>query len=174
MKKLNKPKDMIKSLSFIGLILITLIACERPPEAPLQITDISVHPDPVIGQTANLRVEIMSPDDEKDITIIVTLPDGVKLMSGELEWKGSLTADQPQTHEFALCVLYEGDWRLHISTYSTFTPTSSYGDSETLHLITSANTVRVVPGMKYRITQPPGGMVLPTPVPQTPPTDICS
>jgi hypothetical protein len=173
MNKSSKAKDMIKSLSFIGLILIPLIACERPPETPLQITDISVHPDPVIGQTATPRVEIASSDDEKDATIIVTLPDGVKLMSGELEWKGSLTADQPQAHEFELCVLYEGDWELHISTYSTFTPTDSYGDSETLHLITSADTVRVVPGRKYRITQPPGGMVHPTPVPQTPPADIC-
>jgi hypothetical protein len=121
MKRSNKTKSTLETLLVIGLILVTLTACERPPEAPLQITDISVHPDPVIGQTATLRVEVTSPDDEKDVTLIVTLPDGVKLMSGELEWNGSLIAGQPQSYEFALCVLYEGDWRLHISTYSTLT-----------------------------------------------------
>ena len=169
-----KPKSTLKTLLVIGLILVILTACERPPEAPLQITDISVHPDPVIGQTATLRVEITSLDDEKDVTIIVTLPNGVKLMSGKLEWKGSLIAGQPQSHEFALCALYEGDWRLHISTYSTLTPTSSYGDSETFHLITSEDTVRVVLGKNYRITQPPEGMpTFPTALPP-PPTDICS
>ncbi|MBK9208348.1 MAG: hypothetical protein IPL71_08625 [Anaerolineales bacterium] len=161
------------ALLMLGLILATLTACERPPETPLQITDISVHPDPIIGQTATLRVEIMSIDNEKDVTIIVTLPDGMKLMSGELEWKGSLIANQPQAHEFELCVLYEGDWELHVSTYST-TLIESYGDSDTLILITSANTVRVVLGMNYRITQPPGRMTIPTPVPQIPPADICS
>ena len=174
MKRSNKTKSTLETLLVIGLIWVALTACERPPEAPLQITDISVHPDPIIGQTAALRVEIMSIDDEKDVTIIVTLPDGVKLMSGELEWKGSLIANQPQAHELEVCVLYEGDWRLHISTYSTLTPTSSYGDSETLHLITSTDAVRIVLGMNYRITQPPGGMVIPTPVPETPPAGICS
>jgi hypothetical protein len=171
MKPSIKPKSTLETLLVIGLILVTLTACEGKP---LQVTDVSVHPDPVIGQTAALRVEIMSIDDEKDVTIIVTLPDGVKLMSGELEWKGSLIANQPQTHELELCVLYEGDWSLYISTYSTFTPTSSYGDAEMLHIITSADTVRVVSSGKYHVTQPPGGMpTFPTALPP-PPTDICS
>ena len=174
MKPARKPKSMLETLLVIGSILVTLTACERPPEAPLQITDISVHPDPIIGQTATLRVEIMSIDDEKDVTIIVTLPDGVKLMSGELEWKGSLIANQPQAHELELCVLYEGHWSLFISTYSTLTATSSYGDSDILYIITSADTARASANGKYYATQPPGGMILPTPVPQIPPADICS
>ncbi len=116
----------------------------------------------------------MSSDDEKDVTIIVTLPDGVKLMSGELEWKGWLIANQPQAHELELCVLYEGDWNLYISTYSTIPPNDRYGDAEILYIITSADTVRVSTNGKYHATQPPGGWVLPTPLPQTPPVDICS
>lgn len=170
MKKTRNIKSTLEALLVIGLILTTLTACESKP---LEVTDISVHPDPVIGQTATLRVEIMSINDEKDVTINITLPDGVKLMSGDLEWKSSLIANQPQAHELELCVLYEGDWELYISTYSQYAPTSSYGDAETLHLITSADTVKVIPGRKYQITQPPGGMVYPTPVPQIPPTDIC-
>ncbi len=170
MKKSRNTKDTLETLLVIGLILITLTACESKP---LEVTDVSVHPDPVIGQTATLRVEIMSINDEKDVTIIVTLPDGVKLMSGDLEWKGSLIANQPQTHELDLCVLYEGEWGLFISTYSTFTPTSSYGDSEILYIITSADTVMVSTSGKYHVTQPPGGWAPPTPLPQTPPVDIC-
>jgi hypothetical protein len=171
MKPAIKPKSMLETLLVIGLILVTLTACEGKP---LQVTDVSVYPDPVIGQTATLRVEIMSIDDEKDVTIIVTLPDGVKLMSGELEWEGSLIASQPQTHEFELCVLYEGNWSLYISTYSTIPPTDSYGDAEMLHLITNGNTVKVIPGKKYHVTQPSEKMVLPTPLPIIPPADICS
>ena len=171
MKKTRNTKGMLEALLVIGLILATLTACESKP---LEVTDISVHPDPVIGQTATLRVEIMSINDEKDVTINITLPDGVKLMSGDLEWKGSLIANQPQAHELELCVLYEGEWGFFISTYSQYAPTSSYGDSEILYIITSADTVRVSTSGKYHVTQPPGGWVLPTPLPQTPPVDICS
>jgi hypothetical protein len=171
MKPSIKTKSKLETLLVIGLILITLTACEGKP---LQVTDVSVHPDPIVGQTATLRVEIMSIDDEKDVTIIVTLPDGVKLMSGELEWKGSLIANQPQTHELDLCVLYEGDWSLYISTYSTIPPNDRYGDAEILHLVTSGNTVNVIPGEKYHITQPSEKMVFPTPLPITPPAGICS
>ena len=155
------------------LLLFCLTACTSP-QGPLEITDISVSPDPVIGQTATLHVEIMSRRDEPDTTILIDLPPGVKLMKGDLTWKGSLTANQPQSYEVAICVLYEGDWRLNIETYSLIPPNSGYEDSETFHLITTANTVRVIPGGEYRITQPPEGMVVfPTPLPETPPTDIC-
>jgi hypothetical protein len=156
---------------FWVVILLLLAACA--PHAPIRITDVSVHPDPLIGRTATAQIEITSSRDEQDVTIAVTLPDGVKLMSGELEWKGSLKANQSQTYEFALCVLYPGDWELYIRTYSLITPNNAYGDTETLHLITTTDTAQVVPGGRYTMTQPPGGMVHPTSVPQTPPTDIC-
>ena len=171
MKKTRNTKGMLEALLVIGLILATLTACESKP---LEVTDISVHPDPVIGQTATLRVEIMSINDEKDVTINITLPDGVKLMSGELEWKGSLIANQPQAHELELCILYEGDWNLYISTYSTIQSNDRYGDAEILHLIASGNTVKVIPGEKYHVIQPSEKMVLSTSLPVTPPAGICS
>ena len=157
----------------LGLLILFLNAC-TPSTAPLQLTDISISPDPIIGQTATLHIEVMSKYDEPDAAIIVDLPPGVKLMDGELLWEGSLTANQPQSHELSICVLYEGDWRLWMAAQSQIAENGFYGDTETLHLITTGDTVRVVPGGAYRITQPPGGMPLfPTPLPETPPADIC-
>ncbi len=147
--------------------------CAVPPTAPLRITDISVAPEPVIGQTATLRVEVMSKYDEPDAAIIIDLPQGVKLMGGDILWEGSLKANQPQTHEISICVPYEGDWRLWMAAQSQIAENSFYGDTKTLHLIVTGDTVRVVPGGAYRITQPPGGMVHPTDVPKTPPANIC-
>lgn len=166
----NHYKRLVGGLLWL---LVLLSACS-PPKFPLRIVDASISPDPVIGQTATLHVEVMSTKDEPDTTIQIDLPPGIKLMTGELLWEGSLTANQSQSHEIAICVLYEGDWRLNIETYSLIPPNSGYEDSETLHLITTADTVRIVPGGAYRITQPPGGMVaFPTPLPETPPADIC-
>ncbi len=159
--------------ALLFVILWLPAGCAVPPTAPLRITDISVAPEPVIGQTATLRVEVMSKYDEPDAAIAIYLPPGVKLMGGDILWEGSLKANQPQTHEISICVLYEGNWRLNIETYSRLSETSSYGDSEVLHIITSGNTAKAVYGKDYHFTQPPGGMVHPTDVPKTPPADIC-
>ncbi len=164
---------MLEALLTIGLILITLTACERPPEIPLQITNISVHPDPILCQIATLHIETMSIYDESNVTIWVVLPEGVELVSGSLEWQGSLTANHSQSHELSIRVTQEGDWRLRIGAFSTFSANNGYQDTETLHLIASEDTVRVVLGKSYRITQPPEGMPAPI-VPQTPPADICT
>ena len=173
---MNTHQTQLKSaykFLLLGTLLVLLSAC-TPATAPLQLTDISISPDPVIGQIATLHIEVMSKYDEPDAAIIVDLPPGVKLMDGELLWEGSLKANQPQTHEISICVLYEGDWRLWIATSSQLSENSTYGDTETLHFITTEDTVRVVPGGAYRITQPPGGMeVFPTDLPKTPPADIC-
>jgi len=165
--------DLCRQGWLFGVLLLLLSACNTS-SGPLRITDISVHPDPVIGQTATLHVEVMSTKDEPDITIWIELPPGVKLMSGNLMWEGSLSANQPQSHEVDICVLYEGDWRLDIGAYSILSTTSSYEDSEVLHIINSGDGVRVAYGADYHFTQPPGGMPLSyTPLPETPPKDIC-
>ena len=170
MYKSGKLKSVHKSLLIIALILITFTACESPPEAPLRITDISVSPDPLIGQTVKLHIEFISSRDEKDVVAIVDLPVGVKLMSGELEWKGSLKANRPQIHEVFICVLYQGDWRIEVITASILSEGGSYSDKETVRLIVSENTAQVVPGGEYRYTQPTGGIQAstPTPLPKVP------
>lgn len=156
-----------------GLILCLLGACNTT-QGPLEITDISVSPDPVIGQTATLHVEVMSRRDEPNTTILIDLPPGVKLMKGDLTWEGSLTADQSQSYEVAICVLYEGDWNVWIYAGSERNDGPSPDDGETLHIITTADSARAVRNKDYRITIPPEGMeVFPTPLPETPPIDIC-
>ncbi|MGI0014054.1 MAG: hypothetical protein ACREBU_11515 [Nitrososphaera sp.] len=124
----------------------------------LEITDISVSPDPVVGQVVTLHIEVMSTQDEPDATIFVELPEGVKLVEGELTWNGSLVANQPQTHEVSICVLYEGEWRLWIETYSRLSETSTYVDAEILNIQSTAETARVILGRDYQVTQPPSSL----------------
>lgn len=100
MKKSSGLRTKLKLFFTIGLMLITLTAC--PPQFPLKIKDVSVHPKPKIGQTVTLHVEIISTRDEKDVTVWVSLPEGVKLMSDQMELKGALTANQ---HHFVFLPL---------------------------------------------------------------------
>jgi len=97
-----------------GLILLLLSACStrRPP---LQITEATVSPEPRIGQVATLHIEFMSPYDEPLTTLEIFLPEGVKLVKGDLTWKGSLTANQPQTHDISICTEYQGNYKIGIT-----------------------------------------------------------
>lgn len=152
--------------------LFLLSAC-TPPRFPLKVTALSVMPDPVVGQTVTLRVEIVSTKDEPDTTIKIQLPEAVKLMDGDLIWRGSLKANQPQTHEVSVCVLYEGDWRISVTAYSRLSEDSTYGDTDSLHLVSTTTTGHAIPGSEYRYIQPPGGVPPSTPLPETPPPGVC-
>jgi hypothetical protein len=126
---------------FIICCLLTLITCLSsactPSSFPLELTQITVTPDPIVGQIVILHIEVMSTRDEKDAIIRVTLPEEVKLVEGELIWEGQLLANQPQVHELSICVEQEGNWRVWISTASRLAENSSYGDSEIIHLKSS-------------------------------------
>jgi hypothetical protein len=166
-------------LSLMGVL--TLLSACSPQTFPLKITGISASPEPVIGQVVTVHVEIKSTEDEPDTTIRVYLPRGVKLVGGtepyggEAVWQGSLTANQPQSFDVQVCVLYEGNWRIYVDTFSRLSPDSTYGDGETIHLISAANSGQAVPGWEYHYTYTPteGPLIPSTPLPEIPPTGIC-
>ena len=168
---LNRNQYAWHAVSICVCAALFLSAC-TPPGFPLKIRGISVSPEPIIGQVATLHVEVMSTDDEPDATILIELPEGVKLVDGDLMWQGTLTANQPLTHEVSICVLYEGDWRLRIVAHSQLSEDSSYQDAESLHIQSTTESARAILGSDYRITQPPGGFDIPTPLPETPPA-VC-
>lgn len=132
-----------------GMLMAVLLSACSSPGFPLKLIKISVLPEPVVGRVVTLTVEAVSTRDEPDATILVDLPDGVKLEGGELTWHGSLVANQPQTHELTICVQSEGDWMLWIEAYSRLSPSSSYQDADTLHIISWAQSAQVIPGSKY-------------------------
>jgi hypothetical protein len=160
---LNQTNRLWHVISICVCAILVLSAC-TPPSFPIEITVITVSPDPIIGQVATLHVEVMSTEDEPDTTILIELPEGVKLMDGDLMWHGSLTANEVQAHEVSICVLYEGDWELWIEAHSQLSENSSYEDAETLHLQSTTESARVILGSNYHLTQPPGGFNMPTPL----------
>ena len=147
-------------------ILLWLSAC-TPPRQPLGITALSVSPEPIVGRIATLHIEVMSTHDEPDTRIEITLPAEINLVKGSLTWKGALIANRPQVHELSICVLREGDWRIFIIPTSQLSPSSSYGDMETLHIRSTVRSAQVIPGSKYRAPIWQSGFQTPTPAPVT-------
>jgi len=133
---------------------LLLTTCSIPPSFPLKITELSATPDPIVGKVVVLSVEVESSKDEEDVTILIQPPEAIQLIDGDLSWNGSLQAGKPFTYMISLCTLYEGDWRIHVSVFSQFGPDDTYGDSETMHFISTRQSGEAVPGYAYTIDQP--------------------
>ena len=162
-KRASSGSRFLIGASLVSLAAL-LTAC--PPKLPLAITDVSATPDPIVGRVVTLEVEVQSTRDEADVTILIQLPEAVRLIDGDLTWHGSLRAGKPYRHKVSLCALYGGDWRIHATTYSRFAPDDTYGDSETIHFISTSDSGQAVPGPQYRIIQSsPIPSFTPPPVP---------
>jgi hypothetical protein len=155
----------MKPLHYVACALLALSGCV-PPSFPLKIRALSASPDPIVGKVVVLSAEVASTRDEKDVTLLIQLPEGIRLMDGDLTWTGSLRTGELFIHRVSLCTLYEGDWRIHATVFSRFGPDDTYGDSETIHFISTRQSGQAVPGYAYRIDQAsPFSPPTPTPVP---------
>jgi hypothetical protein len=161
------PKRLFWLLGFC--LAITVLSGCTPPTFPLEITAITVDPEPLIGETVTVRFEFMSTEDEPDTTLEVVLQDGIKLVNGSLLWQGSLTANQKESHEISICTQFEGTWRIEGFVWSKQANGGSYQDAEMVVLEVSENAARVIPSSQYeyRVKGEPGeGLTINTPLPE--------
>lgn len=164
---LNRNKREWQVIGICVCVALLLSACSQAG-VPLQITNVSVSPEPVVGQIVTLNVEIMSTNDEPDVTFTVnTLEDlgnKLHLVSGETEWAGSLTANQPRAFQFSICVWEEGSWPIEIGVVSRLhnNDDTIWTDGETVNLESSLDSGRLIRGRDFRINQ---DEVKPTPRP---------
>ena len=126
-----------------------LSACD-PANVPLQFTSVSVSPEPIVGQIVTLDVQIMSIQDESQVTFTLkTLEqDGNKLqlVFGEPEWTGLLTANQPQSFQFSICVWQAGSWPIRIRAVLRLPDGNDWHALETIHLESSSDSGQLIRG----------------------------
>jgi len=149
----NNPKIIV---GVTCLTLVLLSAC-TPAGQPLQITNVSVSPEPVVGQIVTLDVEIMSTDDEKDVTFTLDTLEShgnkIHLVAGDPEWQGSLTANEPQSFQFSVCVLQEGSWPIRLRAISYLPDGNGWDAFETINLEGSLTSGRLIRSEDYTFSQ---------------------
>lgn len=158
---------VLSALAFWGLRYFLHTA--PTPNFPLQITSITISPEPKVGVPAILHIEFSSYKDEKDVLLTIRLSEGIKQMGGNLEWRGSLQANQVQFHDVPICIVYEGYWEVKSGVVSYLSVDSVYGDDKSLFVKSSRISAEF---FDHFATQPPGGYTQPTVLPLLP-TDIC-
>lgn len=160
-------------LSSVFLLLFLLLTACTPAPAPhnylLFFTEITVSPDPLIGQVATLHLEFSSDYDQPVATVDIDLPEGVQLVKGDLKWKGSLTANQPQTHDISICTSYPGEWWIDITGRLREGQYAGFLEPRTVLLAVTQTNAQVFTSENYaefvRPTSTFGPAILPTALP---------
>jgi hypothetical protein len=127
------------------LIMLTLTAC--PPTPSLQIKDVAVSPDPVVGQIVTLHVEITSTRDEDLVELNLDVSPTIHAVSGDTSWKGPMTANQVQALDVSVCPLQEGNLPIHINVSAWAADgTGRGGNTETIGFHSTIDSGKLIRG----------------------------
>lgn len=160
--KTKTIKRLFNSL-WLGLILS---ACTSSG-IPLNITSVKVYPEPIVGQIVTLEVKIKSTDDEPYVKFSVDTREEiggkVHLIGGDVNWEGSLVANQPQKLYVQVCVLEEGSWAVEFfvtavspeSSMATLSAADGWSgsDLETIQLESTLESGSLIRGHEYTFSQ---------------------
>jgi len=159
-------------LALFVLALLALSACAPSQRYLLFFTEITVSPEPLIGQVATLHLEFISDYDQPLATVDIYLPEGVKLVEGDLTWEGSLTANQSQTHDISICTEWQGNYHIGITGRLRTGQYAGFLEPETVVLDVTQTNAQVFTSENYadflrvRPTSTFGPAILPTALPQ--------
>lgn len=94
------------------------------PLPPLSVELSFPHGAPYLNQTTELRCLIEAHDITNDLTIIIKLPDGFELVSGDLSWTGDLPRDGKKEIKANIKAKQRGNWT--ITAVITISPDNSW------------------------------------------------
>ena len=112
------------------------------PSSPISVilTVSQANESPAVSRVS-LRLTTISAGDADNVTVALTLSEGLTLLQGEQMWVGDLQRDIPVSIDYQVEALEPGNWNVHASAKWQFTPDSWYGGSDTLCLSVGGNSI---------------------------------
>jgi hypothetical protein len=117
------------------------------------------------------HIEIYSTGPEyQDTTLIVELPEGVELVSGDPNWKGTVPAGGTVPLELVIRVTTPGEWKVSAIASSIIGPGSNAAGWKTLYITSTENSAEVVEDINWVGTPIPALQIAPSNTPPSTPT----
>lgn len=146
------------ALSLLDKQSVVIAQSDEITRLPLEFGEISVSPDPIVGQEVVLSITIISKNDEPEVKLIVdALVDAgnqAHLPGSGTSWEGSLLANQPQMISFPIKVLSNGSWPIEISAVTNWSNVNRYFIFETIHLQSSHDSGQLIRAKDFAYSQP--------------------
>ena len=120
--------DMKRNILFLGVIIIIIIGIilintffvfnqketrgTSPMRAEFYRGNFSVSDAPILNKTVELIFTLESMDDAPNTTIKIFLPEGIRLIKGNLVWNGDIKKNEKIEHQISVKVIKEGEWQI--------------------------------------------------------------
>ena len=152
--RLRQMRVFASVVGFTCLALFALASCARSGSGSLLQVEATISPEPVVGQEVTLHIEIHAQGrDLPDTKMKVWLPEGIELVSGSLEWQGSIPADQTVAVDLVIRVTTTGEGILDASAFSAIGD-GGVGDTKRLVVTSSTDTATVIDYNDRPVTVP--------------------
>lgn len=144
-------KSFSKRRTIFWLLSVSLILTScRIPE--FQIKNVTVYPEPVVGQVVDLHVEITSMREKDLVKLKLEVPPTIHVVSGDTTWQGAMAANQIQSLDVSLCVIQEGSFPMtvYMSSWSSG-GIGTGGNSEIIGIHSTINSGELIRETKEMI-----------------------
>jgi hypothetical protein len=116
---------------------------------------------PRLNEEVALTFIISTVRDAPDTTATISLPESAVLVSGNLDWKGVLLAQRPQSLEATIMFTREGNWTIEGKALCPLAGGNVWGDAAHIYLYVSKEAGHV--GFQTQAPLPSSGSTGPTP-----------
>ena len=106
---------------------------EGVPSTPIEV-NLSISKAPALNQTVELTCTVSSIFDVPNTTAQIILPDGARLVSGDLTWRGDLGADKPIFFSAKIVFKEAGNWAIEAVARHVIDEENSWGDIDVIYL----------------------------------------
>jgi hypothetical protein len=161
---------MRKTAIFVPILLCCMLSfvfngCATH-EPPLHIRDIRVSPQPVIGKSITMLVEVENRNNQDyDNIVFELLPSsGILLLEGQTSQIIAMKQGERKTLSIPICVTQEGEQKIHLWVSIPISEQSRMTDGDLLRITIYGQHSYAVPSRDYFAPAPtPPGYQLPTP-----------
>jgi len=114
------------------------LTSEEAPSSPIDL-EASLSGAPPLNQFAELTCVVTSIFDAPNTTILVTLPKGFILVSGDLYWSGGIPENGKVEINAVIKAVKVGNWTIKVTAGYPFGGDSWYGDVDSVYVSVSEN-----------------------------------
>lgn len=115
---------------------------EEAPSSPIDL-EMSLSSAPSLDQSAELTCIVTSVFDAPNATILVTLPEGFILVSGDLSWRGNISENGKIEINAGIKAVRVGNWTIKATAGYPFAGDSWYGDVDSVYVSVSETSAYI-------------------------------
>lgn len=151
---MGRVRKLLQILIFFPVLLLPAALASAEVFSPIDV-ELVVPQLPALGDTATVDCVIESVDYFDDVSVSITLSEGLELVGGSLTWRGRMVAYQQERLTIAVRVLAGGNHNIRADANARLSDDMSFGDTSQVFFHAAPGTAVVGHVFDYVRTMAP-------------------